>query len=132
MLLQWNCHPETLGSQNTLITADYPAATIEALHQRWQCPVVFFGGSLGGLMAPPSHRIHDEQGRPLQSGDFAFARGYGQAVAELANRAVENSAAIRLSPIVVSARPILIPVENIWYRGARAWSGTPSRLSLDG
>ena len=120
MVLQWNCHPETLGSRNTLITADYPAATIEALHQRWQCPVVFFGGSLGGLMAPPSHRIHDEQGRPLQSGDFAFARGYGQAVAELANRAVDNSAAIRLSPIVVSARPILIPVENIWYRGARA------------
>ena len=73
MVLQWNCHPETLGSRNTLITADYPAATIEALHQRWQCPVVFFGGSLGGLMAPPSHRIHDEQGRPLQSGDFAFA-----------------------------------------------------------
>ena len=59
------------------------------------------------------------RGGPCSPGTL-LSRGYGQAVAELANRAVENSAAIRLSPIVVSARPILIPVENIWYRGARA------------
>ena len=33
---------------------------------------------------------------------------------------MENSAAIRLSPVVVAARPILIPVENNWYLEARA------------
>lgn len=120
IVLQWNCHPETLGSRNTLITADYPAALIDALSRRWQCPAVFLAGSLGGLMAPPAGRILDPDGRPLETGDFAYARGYGEAVAELTNRAIDNSAAIRLSPFVVSARPILIPVENIWYRGARA------------
>ena len=119
LLVQWNCHPETLGSRNTLITADYPAATIAALRERWGCPVAFFCGALGGLMAPPQDRIRNEQGQVLGSGDFEFARCYGVAVAELANTALENAQPIRLDPLRAYAKTIMVPVENPAYRLAR-------------
>jgi hypothetical protein len=138
IVLQWSCHPEALGARNTLLTADYPATTIAALAERWQCPVVLFMGALGGLMAPPQDRIRDDAGRVLGTGDFEFARRYGLAVAELADRALAQAAEIRLDPIAVSARPVVIPVDNPVYRAARVfgvvrrqgrlWTGDFERL----
>ena len=31
LLVQWNCHPESLGSRNLELTADFPWATVAAL-----------------------------------------------------------------------------------------------------
>ena len=42
-----------MGPDNTLITADFPATTIARLQERLQCPVAYFTGAIGGLMAPP-------------------------------------------------------------------------------
>ncbi len=63
LLVQWNCHPESLGSANTLITADFPAATVAWLEKRYGVPVAYFTGAVGGLMAPPECVIKDKQGR---------------------------------------------------------------------
>ncbi len=38
LVVQWNCHPEALGADNSLITADFPAATIAALRAPLQLP----------------------------------------------------------------------------------------------
>jgi hypothetical protein len=119
VLVQWNCHPETLGPHNRLITADFPAATIATLSERWRCPVAYFSGALGGLMAPPNDRIRDDRERLLGTGDFEFARHYGEAVAALTTEALRRARPIALTPFRVSAKPILIPVENAWYRAAR-------------
>ena len=72
LVVQWNCHPEALGADNQLITADFPAATIASLSRRYACPVVYFTGAIGGLLAPPPDRIRDEQGQLLAEGDFAI------------------------------------------------------------
>ena len=53
LVVQWNCHPEALGADNQLITADFPASTIATLGRRYACPVVYFSGAIGGLLAPP-------------------------------------------------------------------------------
>ncbi len=37
LVVQWNCHPEALGADNSLVTADFPAATIAALERRFEC-----------------------------------------------------------------------------------------------
>lgn len=121
VIVQWNCHPEALGSRNTLITADYPAATIDELSRRHSCPVVLVVGAIGGLLAPPSGRIADDSGRTLGSGDFEFARRYGVAVADLAERAITASKRIDLTPFAIAARPVMIQVENPWYRAARVF-----------
>ena len=78
LLVQWNCHPEAMGPRNTLITADFPAATIARLNDKFHCPVAYFTGAVGGLMAPPDGVIKDDQGQLLQEGDFEYARGTGK------------------------------------------------------
>ncbi len=119
LVVQWNCHPETLGRDNQLITADFPAATIAALGRRYGCPTVYFTGAIGGLIAPPSGRIRGEQGQWLEEGDFEFARRYGEEVAALAGRAIETAQPIRLTPFHVSAARTGVPMTNRIYRWAR-------------
>ncbi len=46
----WGNHPEALGSDNTLITSDFPHYLRDELEVRYPgAPAVFFNGSLGGL-----------------------------------------------------------------------------------
>jgi hypothetical protein len=120
LIVVWSCHPESLGSKNTLLTADFPWATVAALRERHKCPILYLSGSVGGLMAPPDGRIHDAGGKELLEGDFEYARRYGEEVAELATKAARAAKSIELAPFVVSAKPIAVPVENRLYKAARA------------
>lgn len=108
ILVQWNSHPESLGSRNSEITADFPWATVAALKERYQCPVAYFTGAVGGLMAPPAGPT-----------TFAYAEQHGKAVAALAGQAIESAAPIVLTPMTVRARTIYVPVRNVLYRLAR-------------
>jgi hypothetical protein len=101
LIVQWNCHPESLGGKNLEITADFPWATIAALEKEHGCPVVYLSGAVGGLMSNPPGRIFDDSGKELGDGNFEYASRYGEAVAQLANRA------------------IAVPVHNSLYRAAR-------------
>ena len=120
LVVVWSCHPESLGSKNTLITADFPWATVAALRERHNCPVVYLSGSVGGLMAPPDGVIRDAGGKELLEGDFEYARHYGEEVAALADKAIAAAEPLELSPFAVSAKPIVVPVENKLYKAARA------------
>ncbi|GIW93187.1 MAG: hypothetical protein KatS3mg110_1228 [Pirellulaceae bacterium] len=133
--MQWNCHPEALGSRNRSITADFPWATITSLEQTEGCPVVYMTGAVGGLMAPPRGVVKDPQGNLLPESTFAYAERYGQMVADLARKALASCRTVRLGPLQVAAVPVHVPVTNPWYRAARAagilkrssyqWSGDP-------
>ncbi len=133
--LQWNCHPEALGSRNRSITADFPAATTASLEQSEKCPVVYMSGAVGGLMAPPRGVVKDPSGETLQDGTFHYAEVYGQMVADLARKALSRLETIRLAPLKVAAVNVNVPVSNPWYRAARAagvlqrasyqWTGDP-------
>jgi hypothetical protein len=121
LLVQWNCHPESLGSRNKLLTADFPHYTMAALQVRRGCPVAFFSGAVGGLMAPPDNRVKDAAGEFPQEGDFEYARLYGEEVAALAEAALNAAAPVELTPLRVSARPITVPLANHLYQAARAF-----------
>ncbi len=137
VVVQWNCHPEALGSKNTLLTADFPWATVAALKKQYRCPVVYFSGAVGGLMAPPGGRFQNSRGETLHSGQFEFARFYGEQVAELAAQAIDAATPISLAPMTVSAKMIAVPLQNPMYgaarsigvlqRTARRWTGEAER-----
>jgi len=120
IVVQWNCHPEALGSKNTEITADFPYATVAALKKEHQCPIVYFSGSVGGLMAPPRNRVRNDAGEFLRDGTFEYAERYGKEVAKLASAALEQAKPITLAPIKVAHQRVALPVSNAWYRAARA------------
>jgi Neutral/alkaline non-lysosomal ceramidase, N-terminal len=117
--VQWNSHPESMGSRNTLVTADFPHATVAKLKDEHKCPVLYMSGAVGGLMAPPDGIIKNGQGKFLDEGDFEYCRLYGEAVADLATKASAAAEPIELTPLIVSAKPIAIPVTNVLYRLAR-------------
>ncbi|HEX5103018.1 MAG TPA: neutral/alkaline non-lysosomal ceramidase N-terminal domain-containing protein [Pirellulaceae bacterium] len=120
LMVVWSCHPESLGSKNKLITADFPWATVAALQKRHKCPVVYLSGAVGGLMAPPDGRIHDSEGKEIKDGNFEYARRYGEEVANLADKALAAAEPIELTPFAISAKAIAVPVENSYYKAARA------------
>ncbi|MGE0756694.1 MAG: hypothetical protein AB7O38_06725 [Pirellulaceae bacterium] len=119
LLVQWNCHPECLGSRNTLVTADFPHYAVRALERRGAGPVVYVSGAVGGLMAPPDDRVRDADGRLLGEGSFEFARVYGEAVADLAWSASEKAEPVELAPVRLATREVAIPVSNALYRAAQ-------------
>jgi hypothetical protein len=121
LIVQWNCHPESLGSKNRQVTADFPWATVAALEKKYGCPVVYLSGAVGGLMSNPSGRIFGDGGKELPDGNFEYARRYGEAVAGLAEQAIAAAQPLPLSPLTVSAKPIAVPVQNSLYRAARAF-----------
>ncbi len=141
VLVQWNCHPEAMGSRNRAITADFPATTIKVLQKRLKCPVVYISGAVGGLLAPPSEGVTSKDGTRLSTGDWAFAERYGQMVADLAEKAVKSTVPVRMTPIGVSSKQVSIPVVNPWYRVARLtgvvkrpgyqWTGDPYQFGAN-
>lgn len=138
ILVQWNCHPESLGSKNKLLTADFPWATVAKLKQKYSCPVAYFSGTVGGLLAPPDDGVKDSAGNQLRDGNFEYAKVYGEMVADLASKAIERAEPIRLTPLAAAARPIAIPLANPLYQAARtlgviprdglAWTGDFEKL----
>lgn len=135
LLVQWNCHPENLGSRNTLVTADFPYATVAALEARHGCPVAYFTGAIGGLMSAAEDVLMRPDGSFYREGEFAFAEAYGEAVADLADEAIGGAEPVELTPFAVSPVDVALPLENTLYRVARVagvldrlgyrWTGDP-------
>jgi hypothetical protein len=138
LLVQWNCHPEALGRRNTLITADFPAATVVALRKKYGCPVAYFSGAVGGLMTPADGHYRDADNQPLVDETYPFSDRYGEEVALAASRAIDAAEPIQLTPIQVAAKAVAVPLDNVLYQLARSvgvlrrqgliWSGDGEQL----
>lgn len=134
LLVVGGCHPEALGSQNTLLTADFPWATIQALEKAHGCKVVYFSGAVGGLMTTP-RSIQGPGGKELREGNFEYAEVYGKRLAAVAEKAIASAEPIDLAPIKVGAKVCALPLENptyhlLWFMGvlnrsAYKWLGDP-------
>lgn len=119
LVLQFSNHPESLGPQNTLVTADFPHYTIKALEARHGVPVAYFSGAIGGLMTNPPE-FPAPGGTVVKAGTFAFAEAYGEAVARVFDEALAAAEPLRLSPLAASTTPVFVPLANPGYRQGRA------------
>jgi hypothetical protein len=115
VVVQWNCHPETLGSKNTEISADYVAWTVKHLAERYRCPVVYLTGTVGGLMTSLNVEVRDEKGNKLADGTFEKTERYGRLVGALAEKALGNSKPVTLTPFRVRSRELYLPLDNRLY-----------------
>jgi hypothetical protein len=115
LVVQWNCHPETLGSKNTLVSADYVGYTVKHLRDRYRCPVVYLTGTVGGLMTTLGLPVKSAAGKPLADGTFEKTERYGVLLGEAAERAVKASKPATLTPFTVRSRRIDLPLTNKAY-----------------
>jgi hypothetical protein len=116
VVVQWNCHPETLSSKNTEISADYVGYTVGWLKERYRCPVVYLTGTVGGLMTSLHVEVKDDKGTPLADGTFAKTERYGHLVGRIAQNALADGKEARLGPIETRSRPLYLPMDNKIFR----------------
>jgi hypothetical protein len=137
VVVQWNCHPETLDDKNTQISADFVGYTVKRLEETYHCPVVYLTGTVGGLMTSLKVEVKDEKGEALADGTFAKTERYGRLVGQLAERALKGGKAVRLTPLQVRSRLVFLPIDNHLYllgrrlgvlkRPAFLWAGDPDQ-----
>ena len=118
IVVQWNCHPETLGSSK-LLSGDFVPATVKHLQTKYNCPVVYLTGTVGGLLSALSVEVRDSDGNLLARNSFEKTERYGELVGMLADKALSQATDIPLTPFAIHRRTILIPVENGLYRIAK-------------
>jgi hypothetical protein len=137
LVVQWNCHPETLGSKNTELSTDFVGATVKHLRTKHRCPVVYLTGTVGGLMTSLNVPVKSAGGQDLQDGTFEKTERYGELVGEAADRALKAARPVKLTPLEVRHRPLFLPLNNKLYVVARRlgvfdrdsylWAGDPYR-----
>jgi hypothetical protein len=142
LVVNWHCHPETLESQNTRISADFVGYTVAALRERHRCPVVYLTGTVGGLMTSMHVDVRDRAGKPLAAGSHEKTARYGELVADLAGRALAGAGPARLTPFDVRSRPLFLPLDNQLYvlarqlgvfdRSAYIWAGNSRQAERAG
>ncbi|MBI3823901.1 MAG: neutral/alkaline non-lysosomal ceramidase N-terminal domain-containing protein [Planctomycetes bacterium] len=135
IVVQWNCHPETLSSKNTEISADYVGYTVEHLKKKHDCPVVYLTGTVGGLMTSLRVEVKDDQGKALADGTFEKTERYGQLVGKLADKALAAAKPVKLTPFEVRTKSFFMPIDNAFYvlgfnlgvlkRDGYLWKGDP-------
>ncbi|MFT3880152.1 MAG: hypothetical protein QM703_10890 [Gemmatales bacterium] len=99
ILMNWHCHPETLADKNTKISADYVGYCRDDLAKRYDCPVAYFTGTVGGLMTTLHLQVRDEQGTLMPENSLAKTIEYGHQLAKVAHQAVTASTPVSLTPL---------------------------------
>jgi hypothetical protein len=135
LLVQWNCHPETLGSGNKLVSADYVGYAVKHLRERHGCPVAYFTGTVGGLMTSLHVPIKSAKGEDLKDGTYEKTSRYGELLAAAADKAVAAAKPLALAPVAARSRAVYFPMANKAYvglsqlgvlpRAAYRWTGDP-------
>ncbi|HYT93860.1 MAG TPA: hypothetical protein VEL76_34390, partial [Gemmataceae bacterium] len=115
IVVQWNCHPETLSSKNTEVSADFVGYTVKHLAEKYCCPVVYLTGTVGGLMTSLHLEVKDEKGRKLADGTFEKTERYGRLIGGLAEKALKAGKPVKLLPLEARAREVFLPVDNKTY-----------------
>lgn len=133
IVVQWNCHPETLDSKNTELSADFVGYTVKEVQEKHRCPVVYLTGTVGGLLTSLHVPLNDADGKPLADGTFAKTERYGRLVGQVALRALEKAKPVRLDPLQARSKEVYLPLENKAYvlgwqlgvlqRQAYLWTG---------
>jgi hypothetical protein len=116
VLVQWNCHPETLDSKNTQMSADFVGYTVKELRKSQRCPIAYFTGTVGGLMTSLKVPVKAANGEELKDGTFEKTEEFGRLVAKAAEKAIARAQPITLTPFDARAREVHVPVDNRVYQ----------------
>ncbi|MCS7042345.1 MAG: hypothetical protein NZR01_06095 [Bryobacteraceae bacterium] len=112
-LVNWNNHPEALGSRNTLITSDYVHYLRQALEEEGFGTVVFVNGALGGMQSPLGAKIMDpETGQPAPKDSFRFAEIVGRYAARHVIESQKKAKSAAVDTVLYRETMVHVPVTN--------------------
>lgn len=130
-LVNWACHPETLWSDNRLITSDFAGYLRGKVEAELGGICVFVNGALGGMITVDNR---DAQGRNQHT--FAEAQRIGEAVGLAAVQAFRQNPplVVRLDQLHlrVATAHLALPVANEKLQGAIRAGVIPLPTPLEG
>ncbi len=153
-LIAWADHPETLWSDNLLITSDFPHYVREGVEKGVFSNdslinpgiggvAVYINGAVGGLMTThPRLTIKDPfTGKELKEPTFEKAEAQGKQLALLALNAMKKPADfIDSAAISLIVRTVFLPIDNFMFelgttlgvldRGTTGWMKMRSEVSV--
>jgi len=111
--VNWANHPETLGSRNTQISADYPGFFYKRLEAKLGGMAVLWNGAVGGMQSPLGANIKDpDTGAVAPENSFRKTQILGERIADLAAEAAGTAKPVRIDKVEFAERIITIPVTN--------------------
>jgi hypothetical protein len=130
MLVNWGNHPETAGSDNLLVTADYPHYWLKGIEEgiiydgQVKQPgiggiAIFVNGAIGGLMTSLGSTIYDPWLQTsYKANGFEKVRTQGYRLAKLVlDHVVEGGWETVADPlIVVRAKTFLFDLDNVIFK----------------
>lgn len=100
-IVNWSCHPEVIGRDNMLLTADFPGPLCARIEERTGGQCLFLNGAIGGLMSPDT-----------DIENFYETARIGAAVADAALALKTDASGRGLS---YRFEKVFVPVENSRY-----------------
>lgn len=111
--VNWANHPETLGSRNTQISADYPGFLYKRLEANLGGMALLWNGAVGGMQSPLGAKIKDPAtGAAAAENSFRKTQILGERIADLAAEAARAAKAVSIDKVEFAERIITIPVTN--------------------
>ena len=122
-LINFGCHPETLGDDNLLMTSDFVHALRRTVEQgsTWASapgvpglggPAIYLNGAVGGMMTTLGVEVTNPDGDSFQSASWDKADSIGQLLGEMALDAIANADQISAPDLRVIHKLFRVPVVN--------------------
>jgi len=131
-LVNFASHPESLGSNNTLITSDFPHYARERIEQHVGGTAIWVSGDLGVLQGPLDIDVLDPvTNLPAVRRTFRWAEVHGEQLADRVLAAIPSKPGHPVANIsFATTKPVPVPLANPYFRFFIATGVINSRLTL--
>jgi hypothetical protein len=133
-LVNFASHPEALGSNNTLLTSDFPHYARQRIEENLGGLAIWVSGAVGVLQGPLRLDVEDpDTGLPAIRRTFRWAEVHGNQLGDRISEAIPVNRGRHLGRIDIAApQRIFVPMGNPFFRFFIAIGVLPSGLFTDG
>lgn len=117
-LVNFASHPEALGSDNTLVTSDFPHYARQQIEEAGGGTAIWVSGAVGVLQGPLRLDVEDpDTGLPAPRRTFRWAEVHGQQLADRVLEAIPPSRGKRIGRVeVAEPERVFVPLANPFFR----------------
>ena len=117
-LVNFASHPESMGSNNTIVTSDFPHYAREAIEASQGGTAIWVSGDLGVLQGPLDLDVLDPNtGMPAVRRTFRWAEVHGEQLAERVASAIPDMPGRPVATIdFATTHPVPVRLDNPYFR----------------
>jgi hypothetical protein len=117
-LVNFASHPESLGSNNTLVTSDFPHYARETIEGAEGGMAIWVSGDLGVLQGPLDIDVLDpDTSQPAVRRTFRWAEVHGEQLGDRVVSAIPSDPGNPMAKVsFASTQPVAVPMANPFFR----------------